>query len=126
MYKRQTIKLVEDILMKYPHTRDSDKELIIGVLQALGANLSQEQRDLMRKVNFESIRRHRQKLQEKGLFQPSPEVAKRRRLKSYIVQQNAPTAKPEYLGELIEQQPEATVPKGIPFLDYEPYPKENT
>lgn len=70
--------------------RDSDKELIIQVLQFEGAGLSAEQMDMMRRFNFESLTRARRKLQEAGEYMPSPEIAKKRRLKGYELQQTAP------------------------------------
>lgn len=71
--------------------RDSDTELYIQYLQrVLDVNLNAEQLNLIRSVNYESISRCRRKLQEQGKFLPSPEVAKKRRLKSYEVEQVAP------------------------------------
>lgn len=101
--------------MRYPNCRNSDKDLIIGVLQALGADLTPKQREIMRSVNFESIRRYRQKLQEEGKYLPVEEVSKQRHFKSLIIQQNSPTSKPDTLQSLIEDQP-----VGIPWIDYEP------
>ena len=72
--------------------RDSDTELIIQILQrCLGADLTVEQMEKIRMVNFESVTRCRRKLQEAGEYMPSPEVAKKRRLKSYEIQQVAPS-----------------------------------
>lgn len=71
--------------------RDSDTELIIQLLQFNGANFTAEQMQLMRSWKFESITRCRRKLQEGGQYLPSPEVAKQRRLKSYELQQVAPS-----------------------------------
>lgn len=72
--------------------RDSDAELIVQILQRiLGAGLDHRQLSLLRSINFESVTRCRRKLQEGGEFLPSPEVARKRRLKSYEVQQTAPT-----------------------------------
>ena len=71
--------------------RDSDKELIIQMLQFEGAGLTAEQMDLIRRFNFESLTRARRKLQEAGEYMPSPEIAKKRRLKNYEVQQTAPS-----------------------------------
>jgi len=70
--------------------RDSDKELIIQILQFEGAGLTAEQMDMIRKFNFESLTRARRKLQEAGEYMPSPEIAKKRRLKGYELQQTAP------------------------------------
>lgn len=117
-------KLIEQLLMKYPKCRDSDKELIIGILQMRGANLTDHQREVIRGISFESIRRTRQKLQEDGLYLPSPEVGKQRRLKSMIIQQNAPTASNAYMETLIANQPvpiKPPHPHAIPWIHYEPY-----
>ena len=70
--------------------RDSDKELIIQILQFEGAALTEAQMDLMRKFNFESLTRARRKLQEAGEYMPSPEIAKKRRLKGHELEQVAP------------------------------------
>ena len=84
--------------------RDSDKELIIQILQRIhGLGLNAEQLGIMRSVNFESITRCRRKLQENGEYLPSPEVAKRRRLKSYEVEQVAPTESAAGLQRRIEE-----------------------
>jgi hypothetical protein len=70
---------------------DSDTELIIQILQRRrGANFSADQMQIIRELNFESVTRCRRKLQENGQYLPSPEVAQKRRLKSYEVQQTAP------------------------------------
>jgi hypothetical protein len=71
--------------------RDSDKELIIQILQIhRNAEFTAEQLSIIRNLNFESITRARRKFQENGLYPPSPEVAKKRRIKSYEVEQTAP------------------------------------
>lgn len=78
--------------------RDSDRELIIQILQwelikegGSELTLSKHQLEVVRRFNFESLTRARRKLQEAGKFLPSPEVAKRRRLKGYELQQTAPS-----------------------------------
>jgi hypothetical protein len=84
--------------------RDSDKELIIQVLQIhREANFSSEQLNVIRSLNFESISRARRKFQENGLYLPSPEVAKARRLKSYEIQQVAPVETAAGLQNRIER-----------------------
>jgi hypothetical protein len=69
-----------------------------------GLELTPAQRDKFMDVgSSEAIRRERQKFQEKGLFTASEAVKKQRRTKSYIVQQNAPSARPERLGKIIQE-----------------------
>lgn len=85
--------------------RDSDKEMIIQTLQFSGANLTAEQMEIIRKFNFESLTRARRKLQEKGEYPPSPEVAKKRGLKSMIVEQTAPSESAAGLQRRIQEQP---------------------
>lgn len=71
--------------------RDSDNELIIQILQRCrGADFSANQMNIIRSLNFESVTRCRRKFQEAGQYMPSPEVAKKRRLKGYEVEQTAP------------------------------------
>ena len=84
--------------------RDSDKELLIQFMQRiLGMNLNATQIKLIRTVNFESIRRTRQKFQEQGKYWGSPEVMKKRRIKSYELQQVAPKESPAGLQRRIEE-----------------------
>lgn len=99
--------LIEAILRDSPKARDSDSELNIQVLLRLGVELTDAQIDKLRDINFESIRRTRQKLQEQGKYLPSPGVARQRRLKSYIMQQNTPTARPDRIERLVNEQPHA-------------------
>lgn len=106
-----TTRLIESILRDNPRARDSDRELNIQVMQRMGVNLTLAQIDKLREINFESIRRTRQKLQEQGKYPPSERVAKQRRLKSMILQQNTPTSKPERIERLIDEQPHA-----VPWL----------
>lgn len=82
--------------------RDSDTELLIQFLQIhLHADLNARQLELIRSVNFESITRCRRKLQEGGEYLPSPEVARKRRLKGYDVTIMAEDATAEELHEAI-------------------------
>lgn len=101
----KTADLVERLLGQYERCRNSDTELIIGVLHLKGLILTEAQRDILRSVNLESIRRTRQKLQEAGKYLPSPAVAKKRRLKGYLVQQNITGMGPDKTQQLITQQP---------------------
>lgn len=71
--------------------RDSDTELLIQMMQLhRDAGLNAKQLRIMREINFESITRARRKLQREGYYLPSPEVARKRRLKSMEVEQTAP------------------------------------
>lgn len=83
---------------------DSDKELLIQMLQISGADFNAEQMGVIRQFNFESITRARRKLQRSGQFLPiSDAVAKLRRLKSYEIQQVAPKESAGGLQRRIEQ-----------------------
>lgn len=83
--------------------RDSDKEMLIQILQFEGADLSAEQMTTIRKFNFESLTRARRKLQESGQYLPSPAVAKKRRLKGWELQQVAPSESAAGIQRRIEQ-----------------------
>lgn len=71
---------------------DSDTELILQMLQIHGqADFTERQCRIIRNLNFESITRARRKLQHSGQFLPvNPEVARRRKIKSYEIEQVAP------------------------------------
>lgn len=105
-------KLVKKVLEESERARSSDKILLVGVLQERGMRLSQVQLAIFMSVNMESVTRARRKYQEKGMYPPTKEVARQRRLKSMIIQQNMPTAKPGKIINLIEDQP-----KAIPWRD---------
>lgn len=97
-YARQT----EQLLTDYPQTRNSDSVLIIGMLQINGAQLTTTQKRLIMSMSFEGITRERRKLQEAGKYLPTdPAVAKKRRLKSYEVQQVAPSTDAQDLHDRI-------------------------
>lgn len=85
--------------------RDSDKEMLIQILQFEGCNLTAEQMTTIRKFNFESLTRARRKLQRAGEYPPSPEIAKKRGLKSMIVEQTAPGETAAGLQRRIEENP---------------------
>lgn len=101
----RTAQIVEQLLARYERCRNSDTELIIGVLHLKGLRLSESQREILRSVNLESIRRTRQKLQEAGKYLPNPAVAKKRRLKSSVVQQNITRTNPGQTQQLITEIP---------------------
>lgn len=84
--------------------RDSDGELIVQFLQIhMGAELTPAQCAIIRGINFESIRRTRAKLQEKGLYWGSPEIMRQRRIKGAEIQQTAPGETPQGLQRRIEE-----------------------
>lgn len=66
---------VEAILSHSRLARNSDKELWLIYAQKAGVNLSYEQMQAIRSLpSFETIRRVRQRLQEKGLYAADPQV----------------------------------------------------
>lgn len=88
---------VRFILSHSTAARNSDKRLMVYFMQKEGMNLSDEQiRAFYDMPSPETIRRTRQKIQEAGEYVPTiREVAERRKLKSWEMQQNMPGAKPE-------------------------------
>ena len=83
---------------------DSDKELIIQLLQFSGACLTKEQMMKIREFNFESLTRARRKLQREGKFLPISEAVRRkRRLLAMEIQQVAPTESAAGIQRRIEQ-----------------------
>lgn len=104
---------VRNLLAYSEKARDSDKVLIGLYLRRAGVELDNRQIDqLMNLPSFETITRIRRKLQESGEFQPSPEVAKERKLKSYAVQQNAPNASPERIEQVLRDGSKVSLPSG--------------
>lgn len=108
----KTFTIMEDALTKNrksPLTgvgpRDSDTELIVQMLQLyMGIDLSEKQLGIIKSLNFESITRARRKLQQAGHFPPdSPEVARRRRIKGFEIQQVAPKETAEGLQRRISE-----------------------
>lgn len=83
--------------------RDSDKELIIQTLQVSGANLTAQQVEVLRSINFESVRRTRQKLQEEGKYLPSAGVKQQRKFKSLVMQQTSPALSSTKIGQQVER-----------------------
>lgn len=95
-------KQVEALLEKYEICRNSDSNLIIGILHLNGVYLSHDDREKIRGIHFESITRERRKLQEQGKYLPTdPAVARKRRIKGYEIQQTAPKLNPHQIQERI-------------------------
>ncbi len=103
MRAKEQTKIVNGLLMKYQNCRDSDSDLMIGVLQVAGANLTPKQREVIRGINFESIRRLRQRLQEQGKYPASPEVAAQRKQKAELIKNAVPYGNEELLQKLINK-----------------------
>lgn len=96
---------MERILSNSQSARDSDNELIVQMLQARGLWATPKQLEVLRDFNFESVRRTRQKFQHDGKYPASPNIARTRRIKSQMVQQQIPNTKPERTEQLITRIP---------------------
>lgn len=95
---------VENLLHDYEQCRNSDSILIIGMLQINGATLTDNQKRIIKEMNFEGMTRERRKLQEAGKYLPTdPEVSRRRRIKGAEIQQVAPTTDAQDLHDRIER-----------------------
>ena len=98
--------LRENIPVKFEgrdvHPRNSDKALLIRVWAKQGLVLDYHQtQKLFNAASSETIRRIRQKIQEKGMYQADDRVKQERRFKSYRVQQVAPKATPKYIEQVL-------------------------
>lgn len=94
---------VEKVLQRSPDARADDKVLILQVFEDLGLTLTPAQQKVFHDLpSTESIRRIRQKFQENGQYKAPERVTKFRQHKSHVVQQNAPTATPQHLGDLLD------------------------
>lgn len=97
--------IVERTLEKYEKARSSDKLLLLYIWHQLGLEFTPEQREkFMDMPSAETIRRIRQKLQENGKYPANGHVRKDRHIRSMVVQQNAPAAKPERIETILQQK----------------------
>ena len=105
-------KFVGAILQDSINARNSDKETIIQAMQRCGVGLDEHQMQKIREMySFESIRRERQKFQEKGIYLADESVRRARKLKELQMQQNMPSAAPGRAIDLINE-----TPKAIPWM----------
>lgn len=95
-------KQVEHILSVSHRARNSDKELLILYMQKYGMNLTDNQILKFRDMpSPETIRRVRQKIQESGRYQADQKIKSERDWKSLRMQQNAPSASPRTVEQII-------------------------
>jgi hypothetical protein len=94
---------VKNVLAASEAARNSDTELLIIYMQKSGMNLTPTQIETYRNMpSPETIRRTRQKIQEEGHFLPSAKVGRERKLRSYVMRQNIPGAKPDKVEKIIQ------------------------
>lgn len=94
---------VRGILTRSRMARNSDRHLFLEFLQGSGMDLSARQVDVFLNLpSLESVRRVRQKLQETGNFPADAKVASERDFKSMQMQQITPSAKPEFIQQVLE------------------------
>jgi hypothetical protein len=94
--------LVEKLLNERPALRSNDKLLILEVWAYYGLNLTPDQEyRFLDMPSPETIRRIRQKLQEKGRYPPDPQIAKNRRWRQMQMQQRTPKASPKYIEQTL-------------------------
>ena len=102
MGKLKISEQVENILKVSVDARNSDKELIILYMQKFGMELTPKQIQTFREMpSTETIRRVRQQLQERGMYEATEEVNEARYNKFKEVQTNI---KSESAESLIEKQ----------------------
>lgn len=98
--------LRENIPVKFEgrdvHPRNSDKALIVRVWAEQDLHLNYHQLQKFFSVaSPETMRRIRQKIQEKGQYLADDRVKTERRFKSYRMQQITPKATPKYLEQTL-------------------------
>lgn len=99
---------VRGILSRSRMARNSDRHLFLEFMQAGGMELSPKQQEIfLHMPSLESARRVRQKLQENGEFPADAKIATERDYKSMRMQQMTPSAKPESIEKVIDDQPKA-------------------
>lgn len=100
--------IVEQVLSTSREARNSDKELLLRVMERFGLYLSDTQKQKFRDMpQFETIRRIRQKLQESGKYLADQVIGKERSFKGLSMQQRNPNV--EKIEQVIEY-------KAIPWL----------
>lgn len=106
---------VRKILANSRMARNSDRHLLIEFMQLSGMDLTPRQQEVFLHLpSLESVRRVRQKLQENGNFPADPKIANEREYKSMRMQQITPSASPEFIEQVIEEQP---APKAVSWLN---------
>lgn len=96
-------KAVEKILARSEETRNSDKELHLHFMALHGIYLSREEQARFRKMpSLETATRIRRKFQERGAYVATKQVKAMRDDKAMVIEQNAPSAKPERLATLFD------------------------
>jgi hypothetical protein len=96
---------VRQALRQNEQARSSDRVLLLQVWHDLGLDLTPAQQMKFLEIPPpETIRRIRQKLQEAGEYPATKSVTEAREFKSYAIQQNAPSAKPKRMEELLSEQ----------------------
>lgn len=114
----KTSQIVEWALKHFPDTRNSDEELLIKIWEQQGMHLTQIQKSKLRNGEVSlprSIERCRRILQAKGMYEATDKVQKDRVFKSAQVQQNAPSATPERLTDVVEEW----TPRAVSWLNDE-------
>lgn len=100
--------IIERTLRDHPDTRSSDKELYILVWEHYGFFMSASQKAKFRDLpSSETIRRIRQKLQEKGSYPADEKIRKHRKFKGLEVQQKMPQTRPEKIEPILNDEGQA-------------------
>jgi hypothetical protein len=95
--------LVRKVLGTSREARNSDKVLILKVWEECGFYLNPAQRDKFWSLpKAETIRRDRQKFQEKGMYLADQKIARERRYMGYRMQQMNPQV--DKVENILEQQ----------------------
>lgn len=93
---------VENILSTSREARNSDKSLQITFMQKAGMGLSEGQIEAFKRMpSLETVRRIRQKLQEKGKYLADQKIKNERHWKALRMQQVSPKAKPKTIEKII-------------------------
>ncbi len=104
-------KVVEQVLSTSREARNSDKELLLRVMERFGLFLSESQRQkFLAMPQFETIRRIRQKIQESGKYLADQTIRRERTFKGLSMQQQSPNLNQDRVERVID------TPKAISWL----------
>lgn len=108
---------VKYILATNHNARNSDRELLVAYMELCEMGLTEHQKEIFRYMpSMETIRRIRQKVQERGLFLADKQIKRERNFRAATIQQNIPTTSPDKVERLVEPH-KTFIQKAIPWLD---------
>lgn len=100
-----TTEIIENILKQNHLARSDDKALLLAYWESQGLTLDYYQRAAFMKMKMpESVRRIRQKIQEKGLYRPEPKAYEKRQYRGEVIRSEIARRDASGTEELFEEK----------------------